>query len=249
MKKILMICILAVACAKKQEAPAPAPIAVSAAPTPAVASAAALSGKVLETLDSGGYTYVRVQTPSGDEWAAVPQTTIKTGETVNIAVQMTMEKFESKTLKRTFDRVFFGTIASPGVPVSSSPSPAPSLPPGHPNIAAAPQTAPADVSVPPAAGGKSVAEVWAQKAALKDGPVVVRGKVVKFLPSIMGKNWLHLRDGSGSGKNGDNDLTVTTMDTVKVGDVVTIKGTVHTDKDFGAGYSYKVIVEDAAVVR
>ena len=79
--------------------------------------------------------------------------------------------------------------------------------------------------------------------------MIVRGKVVKFLPGIMGRNWMHLRDGSGSGKNGDNDLTVTTSDTAAVGDIVTIKGVVHLDKDFGAGYTYAVIIEDASLVK
>ena len=74
---------------------------------------------------------------------------------------------------------------------------------------------------------------------------VVRGKVVKFLPQIMGKNWLHLQDGSGS--EGSNDLTVTTATTVNVGDVVLVSGVVSVDRDFGFGYEYDVILEDAEV--
>jgi hypothetical protein len=208
---------------------------------PAAASAAnVLSGTVIEMLDAPGYTYVHVKTASGQEWAAVPATTIKKGSTVNIAVQMPMENFESKTLKRKFDRILFGTVAGGG----AAP---PSMPP--PQMMTSAAADPGDVNVSRADGGKTIAEVWAQKSTLKDAPIVVRGKVVKFLPAIMGKNWLHLRDGSGSAKAGDNDLAVTTGDTVKVGDVVTVKGTLHTDKDFGAGYSYAVIIEDGAIVK
>lgn len=99
----------------------------------------------------------------------------------------------------------------------------------------------------PGAEARSVAEVHAQTAALKDRPVVVRGKVVKFNAQILGKNWLHLQDGSGDPKAGTHDLLVTSADTAKVGDVVTARGTVRLKKDFGAGYAYDVLVEDAKV--
>jgi hypothetical protein len=93
-------------------------------------------------------------------------------------------------------------------------------------------------------------ESWAAvgKAPLKKGAkVTIRAKVVKFSPMIMGKNWVHLRDGTGSAADKTDDLLVTTMDQAKVGDVVLVKGTVRTDKDFGAGYSYKVLVEEATL--
>jgi len=97
-----------------------------------------------------------------------------------------------------------------------------------------------------AEGGKTVAEVYGEKDALAGQKVSVRGKVVKVNSGIMGKNWLHVRDGSGS--DGTNDLTVTTTGALPtVGDTVVVSGTVATDRDFGAGYSYDVIVEEAAV--
>ena len=77
--------------------------------------------------------------------------------------------------------------------------------------------------------------------------MTIRGKVVKYNGGIMGKNWLHLRDGSGKAEANDNDLTVTSQDTAAVGDVVVVKGVVRVDKDFGAGYAYPVIVEDAKI--
>jgi len=85
----------------------------------------------------------------------------------------------------------------------------------------------------------------AYHAWLKDKTVLIRGKVVKYSPGIMGKNWIHLRDGSGSAADNTNDLLVTTTDPTKVGDVVMVKGVVHTDRDFGSGYAYKVLVEEA----
>jgi hypothetical protein len=77
--------------------------------------------------------------------------------------------------------------------------------------------------------------------------VVVRGKVVKYNPGIMGKNWIHLRDGSGAAADGTNDVLVTTAHQAKLGDVLTVKGVVRTDKDFGSGYSYKVLIEEATL--
>jgi hypothetical protein len=106
-----------------------------------------------------------------------------------------------------------------------------------------------DVKVAKATGvnARTVAEIVGKSAELKDKPVVVRGKVVKFTPGVMGKNWLHLRDGSGSAGDNTHDVVVTTKDETKVGDVVLVKGVVRTNVDIGAGYSYKVLVEDASL--
>ena len=116
----------------------------------------------------------------------------------------------------------------------------------HPVPMAAPG-AEVDLSgIAKADGGKTVAEVYAEKDALAGQSVAVRGKVVKANPMVMGKNWLHVRDGSG--EEGSNDLTVTTADELpEVGATVLVSGTLAVDKDFGMGYQYPVIVEDATV--
>jgi hypothetical protein len=106
-----------------------------------------------------------------------------------------------------------------------------------------------DVKVTKATGpdAKTVAEIVGNRTALKDKNVVVRGKVVKFTPAVMGKNWVHIQDGSGSAKDQTNDVLVTTQAETKVGDVVVVKGVVKTDVDLGSGYSYKVLVENATL--
>jgi len=98
-----------------------------------------------------------------------------------------------------------------------------------------------------AEGGRTVAEVYAEKDALQNQKVVVRGKVVKVNAGVMNMDWLHVRDGSGA--EGTNDLTVTTTTTPapKIGDTVLVTGTVTLNKDFGMGYQYPVLVENAAV--
>ena len=129
------------------------------------------------------------------------------------------------------------------------------LPSGHPPMSGHGSTggksAPVNVDVSgvkKADGGKNVGEIFAGKADLSGKKVTVRGKVVKFNSQILGKNWLHVRDGSGDAAARTNDLTVTTDGTAKVGDTVLVTGELHLNKDFGAGYSYDVIVEDAKVV-
>ena len=92
---------------------------------------------------------------------------------------------------------------------------------------------------------QTVAEVYAGKDSLLGTVVNVRGKVVKFSSQIMGKNWAHIQDGTGS--SGTNDLTVTTADTTRVGDTVLVSGKITLNKDFGAGYKYALILEDARV--
>jgi hypothetical protein len=106
-----------------------------------------------------------------------------------------------------------------------------------------------DVHVKKASGkdAHTVADVITKSTDLKDKTVVVRGKVVKYNAGIMGKNWIHLRDGSGSVEKDTNDILVTSTSPANAGDIITAKGVVHLDKDFGAGYSYKVLIEDATL--
>jgi hypothetical protein len=237
----------------------------SAATAPEGAPAATLKGKVLERIEAAPYSYLKLSTASGEAWAAVPQTTAAVGSEVTVAGAFPMKDFESKTLKRKFDVVYFGTLDDGGsvAPLAAHAGMG-SLPPGHPGapgssgaMAAQHRAAaagPSDlkaVKVAKASGpdGHTVAEVYAQRAALIEKTVTIHAQVVKFNAGIMGRNWVHLRDGSGSPDNGDNDITVTTQDTVAVGDVVTAKGTVRVDKDFGAGYAYPVIIEEAHVSK
>lgn len=90
-----------------------------------------------------------------------------------------------------------------------------------------------------------VEELYAKKDKLNGKKVTVKGKVVKFSPGIMGRNWIHMQDGSG--KQGTNDMTVTTNDTASIGDKVVVTGNLVTNKDFGGGYKYEVIIEEATV--
>jgi hypothetical protein len=199
-----------------------------------------VKGEVLEVKDVESYTYLRLKTNDGEIWAAVSKAPVKKGDAVTIENVMTLHNFESKSLKKTFPVILFGSLGGSAT--------------GHDMgqaHAGAARTAvdTANIHVPKASGAnaRSVAEIMTKGSELKDKPVLLRGKVVKYNPGIMGKNWIHLRDGSGSEADNTNDILVTSANQTRLGDVVTVKGIVRTDKEFGAGYSYKVLIEEATV--
>ena len=98
-------------------------------------------------------------------------------------------------------------------------------------------------------GGLKIAALWADREALSGKTLIVSGKVVKYNGGIMGTNWLHIQDGSGSPAEGTNDLTVTSATPVAVGDIVTVTGVLTLDKDFGSGYRYAAIIMDAEIKK
>jgi hypothetical protein len=108
-----------------------------------------------------------------------------------------------------------------------------------------------EVKVPKASGpdARTVEEIVTEGGKLKAKKVVVRGTVVKVTRGVLGKNWVHLQDGSGAATKGTNDVLVTTQDEAKIGDVVVATGVVNTDIDLGSGYSFKVVVEKASLKK
>ena len=157
---------------------------------------------------------------------------------------------------RLVHAIFAAVVVSSGSAAANPPAPASAASPAGGNLGAmhAGMAKPADVGdvkVPKATGpdARTVAEIVTGRADLKNKTVVVRGKVVKFTPGVMGKNWVHVRDGSGAASDSTHDVLITTKDETKIGDVVVAKGVVHTDVNLGSGYSYKVLVEDATLSK
>ena len=205
-----------------------------------------VTGTVLETMDAATYTYVRVKTDKGDLWAASSQFKVAVGDKVVVPLEMPMENFHSNALKRDFPVIFFAArITLEGDATAAMPGMSGALPPGHSPVGAARATV--TEVIPQLAGGSTVASLWTNRKSLAGKPVTVRGKVVKFNGGILGKNWLHLQDGTGTEKEGTNDITVTSAADTKVGDIVTVTGTLVLDKDFGSGYAYAILIEDAKI--
>ena len=218
------------------------PVHAAAAPV-----AEPIKGEVLEVVDSDSFTYFRLKTKDGEIWSAVARAPLKVGTQVTVENVMPMKDFKSKSLKRTFPLIYLGNL--PGTASGASMA-GDGMAAAHSGMAKPPADV-ANVKVPKASGAnaRTVAEILTKSAELKDKPVSVRGKVVKYNEEIMGKNWLHLRDGSGAEADKTNDLLVTTKSAARPGDVVTVNGVVRLDKDFGSGYSYKVMLEDATLQK
>ncbi len=193
---------------------------------------------VEESMQVSGYTYIRVKEGDKEYWMAGTTMNVKKGETLYYETAMEMKNFESKELKRTFDSIFFVDNLSNIPPATAQ------------GIKASPQKPTIEkenVSVSPAEGGITLAQLFSKASSYSNETVKIKGKVVKVNNGIMGKNWAHIQDGTNSGA--DFDLTVTTMDMVNVGDVIAFEGKIILNKDFGYGYSYKVLLEDARVIK
>jgi hypothetical protein len=215
------------------------PVAIAAAnpaPAPAPSADQPITGTVLETMNAGGYTYAKIDRGGGaTAWTAGPATPLAVGARVAGLTGTMMTAFRSESLQRTFPEIYF---------VTSFGAAAPSANPHGAAVEPATQAL-ASETIAPIRPGKTVAEVFAGKATLAGKTVAVRGKVVKLNTNILGRNWIHLQDGTGG--VGTNDLLVTTDATAKVGDIVVVRGRLALDKDFGSGYRYDVLVESATV--
>lgn len=251
---------------------------------------ALLSGTVLETMNSGGYTYFNIKDKEGKErWVAIPETKITKGEEIRYYDGMVMKNFTSKTLKRTFPAIIF----SSGLADKEKTSPHDSFhgtrqtkknaakeskkddsfaaaieaekETGKKEMQSAEKREFAETSggsmaaivpfmkikVAKAAGenGYTVGGIFERAEELNGKTVQVRGQVVKFSPMIMNRNWIHLQDGSGDPMKNHHDLVVTSMEKAEEGSTILIEGRVVFDKDFGAGYRYEVLIEDAVMKK
>ena len=190
----------------------------------------------LEALETERYTYVRVREGSGEFWIAVMKQPIEIGGSYLFSGGLSKQGFQSQELNRFFDQVLLVSEFRPAAVPQREPAAA--APAAGQQVA----SAPAPGEVVPEAGSVKLADLVADIARYEGKTVQVTGKCVKVNPMIMGRNWLHLQDGSGV------DLTVTTVSLVNPGDIVTMEGTIALNRDFGAGYRYDYIME-AAIVK
>ena len=251
-KKILMLLCCATAILSATAAVAMPDMAAPTAPKAAEPAAEALSGKILQTMDSGGYTYVYIQKKNDDKiWVAIPVTPVTVSTEISFIGGMEMVDFESKSLKRKFDKIIFadGVVSNPSAKGKEvDPAAEKGASPGS-NGAISEKDSKISVSKATGANAYTVKELFANSAKLNKKKVVVKGKVVKVSAKIMGKNWIHIQDGTGSSAAGNHNLVCTSQDMADVDDIVTVSGTLAKDKDFGGGYKYAVIIEDSTVKK
>jgi len=285
LKTALCLCLLLPACNNDKENTSSS--TAETAPPATQQQAQAISGTVLETIDSAGYTYLLVDTGTARQWVAVTATKVNVGDTVSYYDGMVMPNFTSKSLNKTFDSIIFSPgLVGQDVPAADPHGMGNSMKKDTPAAQAdADKTAEVDpftsavqaedpqatmkamaesggsvgamvpfteIKVEKATGENAytVEELFTDNTKLDGKTVRVQGKVVKFSPQIMGKNWIHLQDGSGDPLKNTHDLVVTTSLELPEGqEIITIEGIVRANKDFGAGYSYEVIVEEARIVQ
>ncbi len=195
---------------------------------------------VLQVINGKTYTYLQIAENDNEQWAAISKRDTKVGEILYYNDALEMKNFKSKELNKTFDSILF--ISK----VSETPITQVAATTGG-NMNKKKEISKKELSIKQANGSISIAELYANLDKYKGKTIIVKGKVTKFNSMIMNRNWLHIQDGTGD--NNNFDLTITTDETVSVGDVVTFKGTIAVDKDFGAGYYYKVIMETATIVK
>ncbi len=239
----------------------------------------ALTGTVVETFDSGGYTYIKLDNGQNEVWAAIGQAQVEKGQKISLSNGPVMKDFHSPSLNRTFSEIIFssgvkgasaanphGSMAATPVQnsggsaeenfmaalTSGSATPAPAMGDAAASGGSSKAVVSAqEIKVSKAEGdnGKTVAEVFSEAGALNGKKIKVRGKVVKVSPKIMGVNWLHLQDGTGNPTQNTHDLVVTTDEMADEGSVVMVEGTVAAKKDFGMGYFYEALVEKAVISK
>jgi hypothetical protein len=191
---------------------------------------------VQEVIQATSYTYLKVKEADKDFWIAINKREIEPGAKISFTGALEMNNFTSKDLQRTFEKIYFVNRIVGGESTTTQESM------GMPHQVK-PEPEKKEISIEPAKGGITIGELFANRDSYADKTVLIKGQVTKVNRAIMDKNWVHLQDGTGD--SGNFDLTITTEEEVNVGDVVTFEGKITLNKDFGAGYSYEVIMEQA----
>lgn len=198
---------------------------------------------VSEVIQTSGYTYLKVAENDNEYWMAVNKQEAAVGDKYYYDQALEMNDFESKELNRVFESIYFVQQISTE-PMTQKKNPVAGK---ESSQGKALESMNPDIRVEPVEGGVSIAGLYSDKASYKGKNVKVSGQVVKVNNNIMSRNWLHIQDGTEH--DGNYDLTITSQQTAKVGDVITVEGIITLDKDFGAGYFYDLIMEEGKLVQ
>ena len=200
-----------------------------------------------EVLHIDDYTYLRVLENGIEKWIAAPSTQAEIGQTYYFEKGMEMTNFESKELNRTFETIYFVDRMSTDPEMKIQMNSYNSLNTDLSQQGAKPILEKQQVEIKPVEDALTIAELYKNMKAYEGKSIKIKGKVTKFNPAIMKKNWIHLQDGTEF--NDRFDITATIDTEANVGDIVTIEGVVSLNKDFGYGYTYELIVENAVLIK
>jgi hypothetical protein len=196
---------------------------------------------VREVIQTSNYTYLRVEKNKKEEWIAITRQQIDEGAVIYYEPGLEMKNFQSPELGRTFETVYF--VQEISTESAGQPNPHGATMGSQPQK---PSVARLEIAIEPEEGGVSIAELYARRDHYAGKTVKVRGQVTKVNTGIMDRNWVHIQDGTADGDQ--FDLTITTDHVPKVGEVLTYSGTLSLEKDFGYGYFYELIMEDAVAL-
>jgi len=199
--------------------------------------------EVKEVIQTSSYSYLKVTEKGNERWVAVSKQDINAGDVYYYEGSLQMTNFQSKELNRTFDEVYFLNQISKTPFAEAAAAEAMAGMPAHSGKVNTEQNS--AITLEKQAGEITVAQVFANRAEYEGKEIEIRGIVVKVNKEVMGKNWIHIQDGTND--NGNFDLTITSMDLPALNDEVTFKGKITLKKDFGAGYYYDVIMEEATL--
>lgn len=191
------------------------------------------SATVIEAKQTSAYSYFHVFQNNQKFWMATSLLDAKEGDVIYYTDAFEMKDFESKELNKTFDVILFVQDASTSPIEAKAPV----------TMGKANPRKVGELLIEKPAGGITLAELFSDTKKYNGKEVTIRGMVVKYNKRIMGKNWAHIQDGTEH-ENGF-DLTVTTTDTLAEGNIANFTGTINLNRDFGSGYAYDVIMEEA----
>ena len=213
-------------------------------------------GKILEIKPAMGYKYLKIDENGTQIWVAIANAPVVIGDKIGYDKKTMMTDFKSKSLNQEFKEIFFASdvYLPQKVQKPKSMKDMLGLSPAKkdPHAGMGRRMTPAEEDETAAKpfvkkDAYTVEEIHMWRKALKDQIISIEGSVFKVSRAIMKLDWVHLGDGSGNEKKLTDDLVFTASSTtLKQGDKVIAKGKVIIDKDFGYGYFYKVIIQDAS---
>ncbi len=197
---------------------------------------------VKEFQNASGYTYILASEKGKDYWIAIKEMPVQKGDILYFTQSMEMKNFTSKTLNKTFDTILFVDHVTK-TPVKEPPKvPNPAISSAHQGVSAEKKE---NVHITPLKDGLTIEKIYEQRQDLNGKTVKVKGVVTKYNGGIMNRNWIHIQDGTGFENH--YDIAVTTDQSARVGETIVVEGVLATDKDFGAGYRYDAIIENAKI--
>ena len=183
---------------------------------------------------AGMYTYVRVSEDNEEYWIAIPEENIEIGQTYFYKGGMKMVNFKSTELNKTYDEVWFLETLYREDPSNHLLKQSKKTSKDLIKIIQQPEN------------GTSIEKLLSDPISFKNEEIIIKGQVFKVNRNILDRNWIHIKDGTTF--KDKTQITITSNDSVNIGDVVTFKGVVTLEKDFGYGYIYPVLIENGKLI-